>query len=35
MDKEMIIKVLYFLTEQGRGDDTIWETIDRLEKENQ
>lgn len=31
MDKELVLKVLYYLAEQGRGDDTIWETIDRVE----
>ena len=34
MEKEKIIETLRNLAEQGYGDDTIWEVIDRLENES-
>ena len=34
MEKEKTLETLHNLAEQGYGDDTIWETIDRLENES-
>lgn len=34
MEKEKALETLRNLAEQGYGDDTIWETIDRLENES-
>ena len=31
MDNENLLEILHHLADQGYGDDTIWETIDRLE----
>lgn len=34
MEKDKILKTLHYLADQGHGNDTIWETIGRLENEN-
>lgn len=34
MEKEKILETLHNLAEQGYGNDTIWEVIDRLENES-
>lgn len=34
MEKEKTLETLHNLAEQGYGNDTIWEVIDRLENES-
>lgn len=35
MEKEKTLETLHNLAEQGYGDDTIWEVIDRLENKSE